>query len=257
MKCNAAMKYVIANLKMNMVSLEECDHYLATLKHEWQDISSQNATCIVCPSHMYLDRFSRALPKSISLGAQDIFWDIRGSYTGETSPLSVKNIGASYTIIGHSERRQYAGETNEMIGAKVTVALKNSLSVILCVGETEAERDGDMTGQVIQEQLQKALADVSLFQFRKIVIAYEPRWAIGTGKTPSSHEIMGIRVLIKKLLAEKYGLEEAAKVPILYGGSVKHALMKEVCLDAGMDGVLVGKESLMPLELKKIFEVLA
>ena len=246
------MKYVIANLKMNPVSLEECDHYLNTLKQEWQKIQSSMVQLIVCPPLVYTEHFKRHLPEGIALGAQNVFWETRGSYTGETSALMLKNLGAEYVIVGHSERRGILGEADDVIARKVQAVLKEGLRPILCVGETENERLLGRILPVVRQQVDTALRDVSLFQLKSVVLAYEPRWAIGTDKTPTTHEIMEMRVLLQKILVERFGREVSDEVPILYGGSVKTKLVPQVCLEPGMDGVLVGRESLIPSEIVKM-----
>lgn len=251
------MKYVIANLKMNPVSLEECDHYLTTLKQEWQKRKLLGVQLVVCAPFVYLDYFKKHLPQDVALGAQNVFWETRGSFTGETSPLMLKNFGVQYVIIGHSERRGIAGETDEMVHRKVQVTLKEGLRPIVCVGETEEERLSGNILPVVRQQVDKALEGVSLFHLKFLVIAYEPRWAIGADRTPTSHEIMEMRVLLRKILVERYGTEAAAGVALLYGGSVKTGLVRGVCLDPGMDGVLVGRESLLPLEMVKMSSMLA
>jgi triosephosphate isomerase len=250
------MKYVIANLKMNFVSADECDRYLKALKQEWKQRRGAASELIVCPSFPYLERFRKGLPKSVVLGAQDVFWEPRGSFTGEVSPAMLNNLGVRYAIIGHSERRQYLQETDEMVGKKIAALLQNDMHPLLCVGETAEERADGHILKVIRRQVEEALREVAPAQLRHMLIAYEPRWAIGTDRTPSAHEIMEMKVLLRKVLAEKYGAETAEQVPLLYGGSVKARLMKGVCSDPGMDGVLVGRESLVPEELAKIVAAL-
>jgi triosephosphate isomerase len=249
------MKYLVANLKMNFVSAEECDRYLKELKLEWKKVEGA-AELIACPSFLYLERFRKGLPKAAALGGQDVFWEARGSFTGEVSPLSLRDAGATYALVGHSERRQYLDETDEMANRKVLALLQAGLRPVLCVGETETERADGLILKVIRRQLERALEGVAPADLDRLLVAYEPRWAIGNDRTPTSHEIMEMKVLVRKVLAEKYGLEAAAKVPLLYGGSVKAGLVKEVCLDPEMDGVLVGRESLLPAELAKIARAL-
>lgn len=241
---------------MNLVTIEECEHYLAVLRQAYVQNRQYNVRVIVCPSALYMERFKKSLPEELFLGAQDMFWESRGSYTGETSSLALHDMGIEYVIIGHSERRQYAGETDETVGLKIRAALKNNLRVVVCVGETEQEKTDGFTAEVIRRQMDAILREVPMLQLKQVIIAYEPRWAIGTGKTPTSDEIMGIAVLLKKILTERYGLPSAEQVPFLYGGSVKADRVKEVCLSPGMSGVLVGRESLIPGELMKIVKAM-
>lgn len=249
------MKYVIANLKMNFVSAKECDDYLVALGKAYGS-KKGDATLIVCPSTLFAERFAHKLPTGVLLGGQDAFWESRGSFTGETSPQALKNIGAGAVICGHSERRAHLGETDDMVSKKVEAAALAGLKAIVCVGETTEERSANDTATVIIDQIMSALSRVSPDHLENIVIAYEPRWAIGAGVTPTTEEIMQVRIMIRKALSKKYGAETAENVAILYGGSVKAAVMDEVCNDADMDGVLVGRESLDPDELMKIYGVL-
>jgi triosephosphate isomerase len=191
-----------------------------------------------------------------AVGAQNIFWEERGSFTGEISALMTKNIGAQYVIVGHSERRKYFNETNEIVKAKINSALAAGLTPICCVGEALEDRQNERTTDVIISQIQEGLADVPLSKIASIVIAYEPVWAVGSDAVPTSDEIMEVRILIKKIFTDTFGQPVAERVRILYGGSVKAATAKQLCIDPGMDGVLVGRESLIPLEFIKIAETI-
>lgn len=250
------MKHVVANLKMQLVLKEDCDRYLSEFKRVWKGGKPKGATVTVCPSSLFLERFSKALPKGVFLGAQDLFFETKGSFTGEISPLSLRDIGVTRVIIGHSERRQYAMETDETVGKKVLRALESNLQPLVCVGETREERDSGQILQVIRRQVEHALEHVSSDKVESIMLAYEPRWAIGSDRTPSSHEIMEMRVLLKKILTEKYGEKKAEEVALLYGGSVRADLIRSVCIDPGMDGVLVGRESLIAEELMHMVSAL-
>ena len=168
----------------------------------------------------------------------------------------IKDAGAEYVIIGHSERRLYAGETNEIIKSKVISALKQYLNPIVCIGETLEERQADETDRVLSLQLQSVFSDLSKLQAEKIIIAYEPRWAIGTDTLPTTEEILQVRVLIRKFLTEAFDAAFAEKVAVLYGGSVKSTFLGSVSYEAGMDGVLVGRESLFPYEIVKMMSML-
>lgn len=251
------MKYVIANLKMNLVGTKECDEYLAMLGRSYQGKGNDSTSLIVCPSTLYLERFAQKLPQGVLLGGQNTFWESRGSFTGETSPQALSDIGAKAVICGHSERRSHLSETDDMVSKKVEAAILSGLKAVVCVGETAEERTATETTMVIADQIMSALSRVSPDHLEKIIIAYEPRWAIGAGVTPTTEEIMQVRIVIRKMLAKKYGAGSAEKVAILYGGSVKAESMDEVCLSADMDGVLVGRESLNPDELMKIIDKLS
>ncbi len=245
------MLYVIGNLKMNMLSREEAVQYQGVLKREIKDRSFHHVKGILCPPFPYLYDFSD-LPRGIECGAQDVFWEKSGAYTGEVSPVMLKNAGVTSVIIGHSERRTLLGETNEVVKMKVDAALKHLLIPIVCIGETEEERRTGETARVLEQQVRSIFSEVSRLQAEKIIIAYEPRWAIGTDRVPTSQEILQVRVLFRKILTESYDAEIASRVVMVYGGSVKSSFLPEVSWEAGMDGVLVGRESLFPYEVVKM-----
>jgi triosephosphate isomerase len=247
------MKYVIGNLKMNLSDQAELDRYFKAFKNELKGKKFKNTDIVVCPPFVHLKDFIKNIKnKSISIGVQDIFWEKSGSYTGEVSPAMVKNIGAEFAIIGHSERRKYFGETNEMVNLKLKAVLKERLTAILCFGETLEERGAGLTSRVIIDQIQEGLKDISIANLERIIFAYEPVWAVGTDSVPTSNSIMEAKILVRKILAEKYGMKTSEKAVILYGGSVKKKILEQVCFDPGMDGVLVGRESLDPHEFLKI-----
>lgn len=252
------MKYIIGNLKMNLLSQLELERYFKTFKNELKGKSFKSCNIILCPPFVHLKDFSREIKsKKVAIGAQDIFWERNGSFTGEISGIMAKNIGAEYVIVGHSERRRYFGETNEMVNLKIKSALKERMNAIFCFGETIEERGDGLTSKVITEQIYEGLRDISPSGLEKIIFAYEPVWAVGTDSVPTSNGIMEVKILIRKILAEKYGMKHSQKAKILYGGSVKVKLLDQVCLDPGMDGVLVGRESLDPYEFLKIADILS
>lgn len=245
------MFYVVGNLKMNIMSREEALQYIAVLKRELGDRHFQSVKSIICPPFPYLYDFSE-LPKEVECGAQDLFWEKSGAYTGEVSPLMLRNAGASAVIIGHSERRALQGETNEIVKKKVSAALKHMLMPIVCIGESAEERMADETARVLELQVRSIFADLSKLQAEKIMIAYEPRWAIGTDQIPTSQELLSVRVLLRKILSDIFDAETAERVVTLYGGSVKSSFLPAVSWEAGMSGVLVGRESLFPYEIVKM-----
>jgi len=249
-------KIIIGNLKMNILSPAERDKYFAWFKKEQATKKINNSEIILCPPFIHLEAFKKWNNKKIKIGAQNMFSETKGSYTGEISPLMLKNFGCEYVILGHSERRKYFGETNGEINLKVISALKNSLRPIICVGETKVEKDANATLNVITEQVKEALANVSKGKTEYITIAYEPIWAVGTDKTPTSNEIMEAKVLIRKILVEIFGKKYAEKVKILYGGSVNAQTVREVCIDSEVEGALIGRESLLPNEFLKIAEII-
>lgn len=252
------MKFAIGNLKMNILSSQERDRYFESFKKEIKNLKDEcDAKVVLCVPSLFLEAFVKKInSKGIAIGVQNIFWEEKGSFTGEVSPLCAANLGAQYTIIGHSERRRYFGETNEQANLKIKAALKNKLIPIYCVGETKEEKDSGTAAQVIMEQVKIGLEELSPLQVEKVIIAYEPVWAVGSDMVPDSNEILEVKILLKKILVEKYGLAVAEKVNILYGGSVKAESVKQVCLEPGLDGVLVGRESLMPRDFMKIVKEL-
>lgn len=241
---------IIANWKMNPVSFGEADNLIRTIKRGIK--KSGNTKIIICPPAVYLSKIK--INSSFELGIQNIFWEDKGAYTGEISATIAKNLKIKYTIIGHSERRKYLNETNEMINLKIQSAFKNSLSPILCIGETPKEKRENKTNEVIVNQLELAFENIDRSQIvnRKLQIAYEPIWAIGTGKTPLADEIMSANLLIKKTISNLYDRETAEKVPILYGGSVNSKNAYDFVDKTGMDGLLIGGASLNGSEFVKI-----
>lgn len=249
-------RYFIGNLKMNPVSADAVNRYLDGLREEFSEGLPEGAALLVAAPFVYLDRFAGALPKGAVLAAQDVFWEREGSYTGAISPAMLRDLGVQAVLVGHSERRQYGRETDEEIGRKVTAALHEGLRPVLCVGETAEEREAGRESDVLGSQIGAALRDVSSANVSKIVIAYEPRWAIGTDRTPSSEEILSAKIVVRRALGDRFDADIVDSVPVLYGGSVKASLLASVCFDAEMDGVLVGRESLHPHEVGKMVRML-
>lgn len=246
--------YLIGNLKMNLSSREEAEQYLSVLRREMAGRHFDHTEIVVAPPYIHLDRFQRELAKGVALAAQNVFWEKEGSYTGEISPIMLKNIGAEYVIVGHSERRTYGQETDDEIEKKVRSLLHSNLRPILCVGEAADERAAGRIADVLEAQLSGPFRELSPLQAEKLIIAYEPRWAIGTDRTPASEEVLQAKVIIYRTISSLLGAATAERIPILYGGSVKAALLEKVCFDSQMDGVLVGRESLFPYELVKMAE---
>jgi triosephosphate isomerase len=200
---------------------------------------------VVAPVFTVLSRVADSLSGSnIRLAAQDCFWEEEGAYTGEVAPKLLVDAGCSHVIIGHSERRQYFGETDETVNKKAKAAINAGLTAIVCVGETLAEREADRTFTVIETQLKGSLAGFSADQLAKTVIAYEPVWAIGTGKTASDAQAQEVHAFIRSLLLNVFGQAAADAMRILYGGSVKPDNVKGLMSQNDIDGALVGGASL-------------
>ncbi|MBP9855444.1 MAG: triose-phosphate isomerase [Candidatus Omnitrophica bacterium] len=200
---------------------------------------------VVCPVFTALRDVSDVLVDShIRLGAQNIYWEDAGAFTGEVSAPLIKDAGAEYVIIGHSERRQFFAETDVTVNKKIKAALKHGLIPIVCVGELLEERESGKTNAVIQKQMDGSLAGFTADEMTKMVIAYEPVWAIGTGKTATKEQAQEVHAFIRKLLSQKYDQETAESIQIQYGGSVKPENIKELVSQKDIDGALVGGASL-------------
>ncbi|MHB8170225.1 MAG: triose-phosphate isomerase [Thermincolia bacterium] len=200
---------------------------------------------VVCPTFIALDAVAKAIEGSnIALGAQNMYWEDKGAFTGEISPGMLKEIGCKYVILGHSERRQYFGETDETVNKKVKAAFAHGLIPIMCVGELLEEREAGVTEKVVKTQTEGGLAGLSPDLVKQLVIAYEPVWAIGTGKTASSQDAQQVIAYIRQVVAGIYGPEVADLVRIQYGGSVKAEKAGELMGQQDVDGALVGGAAL-------------
>lgn len=259
---------------MNLLSPSEREQYLSGIDKELAKKKFDNAEIVLCPPFVQLEEFSkwknkkvhpvksdkvgspRAKFNGVKIGAQNIFFEDKGSFTGEISPMMLKNFGCEFVIVGHSERRRYFGEAGEFINHKIISALKNGLRPVLCVGETKAEKDSDRTMEIITRQVKEALININKTKAGQLIIAYEPIWSVGTDVLPTSNEVMGAKLLIRKILHELFGKKYALEVAILYGGSVNSKSVKQVCIDSEVDGALIGRESLQPHEFVKIIEII-
>ncbi len=200
---------------------------------------------MIAPPFTALTSVAEVLKDSaVLLGAQNLFWEAEGAYTGEISPAMLLAAGCSHVIIGHSERRQSFGETDQTVNRKMGAALENKLIPVFCVGETEKERESNETFSVLDKQVVKGLEDFSLNDLGTIVIAYEPVWAIGTGKTATSDQAQEVHQFLRSLIEKSFGHALAKSIRILYGGSVKPANISELMAMPDIDGVLVGGASL-------------
>ena len=188
----------------------------------------------------------------VHLGAQNMHWEEKGAYTGEISGEMLESVGVEYVIIGHSERRQYFGETDEIVNKKIKSAFENNLKPIVCVGESLEQKEEGKTEKIITEQTQKALEGLTNEQIVNTIIAYEPIWAIGTGKTATSEDANNSIKAIRNKIKEIYGEEISQNVMILYGGSVKSTNARELFETSDIDGALVGGASLKADEFAKI-----
>jgi len=234
--------FIAGNWKMNL-SRAECVAIASGLAEKIGVESSVEVG--ICPASVYLEAVATALGDSaIGLGGQDMYFEDSGAFTGEISSAMLLDVGCRYVILGHSERRHVIGESNELINKKTLKALAAGLTPIVCVGETLEEREADKTQQVIQEQFDLSLASVTAEQMEQIVIAYEPVWAIGTGKTASPEQAEQVHLDLRKLMESRYNAEVASKVRIQYGGSVKPSNAAELLGQPNIDGALVGGAAL-------------
>ena len=199
----------------------------------------------VCPPFVYLQLVAKALASSnIAFGAQNVYFERNGAFTGEISAEMLKDICCTYVIIGHSERRHVLGETDELINKKLSAAISGGLLPILCVGELLEEREAGKTDEIVINQLKKGLAGICKERVQAVTIAYEPVWAIGTGKTATSGQAQEVHAMIRKLLAEMYDESIAQELRIQYGGSAKPSNTAELMACPDVDGLLVGGASL-------------
>ena len=200
---------------------------------------------VLCPVFTALYSVSEVIADSnIQLGAQDVYWQEQGAFTGEVSAQMLKDAGCKFVIIGHSERRQHFFETDETVNKKLKAVLKSGLTPIVCVGETLAQREGNKTLEVIKGQVQKGLKDISSEEAQGLVIAYEPVWAIGTGRNATAAQAEEVQKYIRNLLAKLYNNTIAEAIRIQYGGSVKPENIEELIKQPDIDGALVGGASL-------------
>lgn len=237
---------------MNKTVVEAID-LVNGLKRNFVD--EKGIDIVVCPPFTVLSAVEEVIRDSqIKLGAQDMHWEDKGAFTGEVSPLMLKDLGVKYVIIGHSERRQFFGETNETVNKKVKAALRHKLIPIVCVGETLEERKGGKTFEVVKDHVKYGLEGVLLENPLDLVIAYEPVWAIGTGVNATSSQAEEVHSYIREILAEMLGKEIAEEVRIQYGGSVKPENIEELIKEKDIDGALVGGASLELVSFSKIIE---
>ncbi|MEW6170978.1 MAG: triose-phosphate isomerase [Candidatus Omnitrophota bacterium] len=236
-------KIIIAgNWKMHK-TIGEAIELANNLKRLLNEIDSIDI--VICPVYTSLSEVSDVVTNSnIKLGAQDMYWEKQGAFTGEVSGYMIKDTGALYVIIGHSERRIYFNETNQTVNKKVKAALESGLIPIMCVGEKLEEREKGITFDIVKSHVEEGLNGIPKEDAERIIIAYEPVWAIGTGKTATSAQAQEVHKYIRSLLVKLYDQDVASKIRIQYGGSVKPENTKELLMQSDIDGALVGGASL-------------
>jgi triosephosphate isomerase len=246
-------KIVAGNWKMNK-NLQE-GVALATELNEVLKAEKPNCDVVICTPFIHLATVSNIIDHSvIGLGAENCADKASGAYTGEVSAEMVKSTGAQYVILGHSERREYYHETPEILKEKVELALANGLKVIFCIGESLAEREANKQNEVVKAELAGSVFHLSAEQWKNIIIAYEPIWAIGTGKTATAEQAEEIHAYIRSCVAEVYGAQVADDTTILYGGSCKASNAPELFAKPDIDGGLIGGASLKAADFKGIID---
>ncbi len=237
-------KIVAGNWKMNK-TLEEGQALTSEVKHMIEDELQDDVHVILCPPFIHLSTLHGMLKdSSIGLGAQNCSEYKSGAHTGEIAPPMLQSVGVQYVILGHSERREYFNEGNELLSKKLDIALLNGLTPIFCCGEPLEIREKEAQNAYVQKQVQECLFHLSDDDIQKVVIAYEPIWAIGTGRTASAEQAQEMHAVIRKQLASQYSQETAESISILYGGSVKPGNAHEIFASADVDGGLIGGASL-------------
>lgn len=248
------MAYRTPLIAGNWKMYKTCNEAVETAEKLLELVSDvETVDIMIAPTFTSLALVSKVIANSrIALGAQDIYWEKEGAFTGEISGSMLVSAGCQYVIIGHSERRQYFGETNVTVNKKIQAAIKSGLIPILCVGETETERDEEKTFSVLDKQMEKGLEGLILDEHQPLVLAYEPVWAIGTGKTATPDQVQEVHFYLRDLIDKRFGNMLAKAIRILYGGSVKPDNASELMALPDVDGALVGGASLQPESFSKI-----
>jgi triosephosphate isomerase len=237
-------KIVAGNWKMNK-TYQESKAFVKELKNSLKDQELENTRVVIAPTFVSLQKASKMTKDTIiEVAAQNMHQEDNGAFTGEISAKMLKSIYVDTVILGHSERREYFGETNESLAEKVDAALRNELEIIFCFGEVLEDRKSGNHFNVVEEQIKKALFHLNSEDWKNIVLAYEPVWAIGTGETASPDQAQEMHAFIRELVAERYISGVSEEVSILYGGSVKPANAKEIFSKEDVDGGLIGGAAL-------------
>lgn len=253
-------RIVIANLKLGL-SLKETENLTEEIIKELsQEKKLKNLEIVICPSFPAIPRvydLIKVSPVPISLGAQNVFWEEKGAYTGEVSVLMLKELEVSYVIIGHSERREYLKESEEMINKKVKVALAHNLIPIVCVGETLEERERSQKEKVISRQINEAFKDIEFNKNNKIIVAYEPVWVIGSGQAITAEEAENTGFFLRGKLTNLFPPDFIEKnIKVIYGGSVDSKNIRDFA-KKNIDGFLIGSASLKAVEFCQIIKILS
>ncbi|MCQ2915056.1 MAG: triose-phosphate isomerase [Alphaproteobacteria bacterium] len=242
---------VAGNWKMNMYKGDGVE-LAKGVADKYTSLTNPACDVLVCPPALIVDAVASAVKGKIFVGTQDASALANGAHTGDISVTQIKDIGATYAIVGHSERRADHGETNEIVCAKAKALIDNGITAVICIGETLAQRDAGKTIEVCRTQIQGSVPENATAE--NVVIAYEPVWAIGTGKTPTSLDVEDVHSAVRAEIAAKLGADVANKMRILYGGSVKPSNAKELMALPDVDGALVGGASLKVADFSAIID---
>lgn len=249
-------KIVAGNWKMNK-NYQESKALVKELKKAVKEVELDNTRVIIAPTFTNLQKVSKKTRNTkIEVAAQNMCAIESGAYTGEISASMIKSVHVDLVILGHSERREYFGETDESLAKKVDMALKNNLEVIFCFGEVLEDRKSGNHFKVVEEQIKKALFHLTSDEWKKIVLAYEPVWAIGTGETASPEQAQEMHAFVRELVAERYISDVSEEVSILYGGSVKPSNAKEIFSQEDVDGGLIGGAALNAEDFTALIEAI-
>lgn len=246
-------KIIVGNWKMNPETPERAREIFRAVSRQAK--KNKAVDVIICPPAAFLSLFKNPSVKNFSLGAQDVFWEKSGPFTGEVSPTMIAALGASFSIIGHSERRAL-GETDAEVARKVLVAIRSGLKVILCVGERERDAGGAYF-EFIKNQIKNSLQGARPSDLKQLIVAYEPVWAIGKSFKDAMRpsEIHEMSLFIKKILSDMFGKDMALAVPIIYGGSAEAQNTRAILSEGQVDGLLVGHKSLVPEDFIEIIKI--
>ena len=242
--------FIIGNWKCNPTSLSEAKNLFLSINKKIK--KKRKIETVICPPFVYLYPLAQLnRGHKIVLGAQDTFFEEKGAFTGQVSAVMLKDLGCKYVIVGHSEKRAH-GDNDEIINKKIHILLKENLTPILCIGETKEEREKKQTFEKIKYQIQEGLRKVAKKYLHKVIIAYEPIWAIGTNRPCPPESVLTMSIFIRKTFSTLFGLKKTDKIAILYGGSVNADNAKRYVEEARVNGLLIGSSSLKAEEFLKI-----
>lgn len=242
---------IVANWKCNPATLQEARQIFNSIKRGIKKI--KRVEVVICPPFVYLPNLLGS-SATFGPGGQNCFWEEEGAFTGEISPAQLSDLNCQYVILGHSERRRYFGETDEIINRKIKKSLEFKLNPIFCIGEGLESRKEGQTIKVLEAQTKGGLKKITRKEMKKIVIAYEPIWAIGSGRACPIDEAQSMGLLIRKIVAQLYGRTISKNLRVLYGGSVNSQNAPDYIREARLDGLLVGGASLKPEEFVRIIK---